>query len=201
MASVDTKDVDLIVEFERDFARTLRNTLSYIFDANADIGNAYIESLANAPFHERLIALHESPIDVASALTGTAVTDEMIARYEDLMVRQDSPRPRPWDEHSARVFLPVPEKAVADVLKLFGYEKSEGYGDGTVLWQLVKREGVDQNLRPRVLIPPPQVAVSGVATGGQQLYDLSFVIDLMSYLTFGRLSPEAAFLILKALTR
>jgi hypothetical protein len=197
MASLDTRDFDLILEFERDFARTLRNTLSHIFDANADIGSAYIESLANAPLHERLIALHESPIDVASTLTGIAVTDAMIARYDDLMVRQDSPHPRPLDKRSARTFWPVREKTVEDILKLFGYEKQDGFGDGAVLWQLSKLDGVDPNLRPRVFVPSPQIPVAT----GEKLYDIVFVIDLITFLSFGRLSPEAAMMILKALTR
>ena len=197
MASLDTKDFDLILEFERDFARTLSLTLTHIFDASSEVAGAYIESLATAPLFERLLALHESPIEVAATLTGTPITDEMNSRYEDLLVRQDSPRLRSWDDRYPMPIRPVTKETIEAVLRLFGYDKVESREDGWVLWRSTDLEDVERHIARRVSIPSPQLHTST----GERVYDLYFVLDLISYLSSGRVSPEGAILILKALSR
>jgi hypothetical protein len=192
MPSLDTKDFDLIFEFERDFARTLRSMLADVFEVDAEIGDTYLRSLASAPLYERLIALHQSPIDVASMLTGTPISSAMYERYENVL-RQNA-RSRPRDLRFPDVFSSVPQETVESILRLFGYEKLEH--DDDRLWQLSAPDPIAENRPLRVSTPQPEYLV---ATGGR-FYGVSSVIDLIAQLSLGRISPEGALLIIKALS-
>jgi hypothetical protein len=68
--------------YEARFWVTLKNTLSTVFDADEMLASSYLIDLYKAPPLQRALALHDDPLDVASALTGFSVTTERIAAYE-----------------------------------------------------------------------------------------------------------------------
>jgi hypothetical protein len=181
MASLDANDFGLILQFERHFARTLGRTLSSVFDAHEDVGNAYIESISAAPWPERLIALHESPIDVAAMLTGAPITDEMRARYNDLFAPQDWQHQLSLEEPVASPFQPMTKENVEAILTMFGYEKL-ALQRGRVLWYL---RDANKNMRSHVMIRYPRRV------------DAQYVIELISFLFRGRISRDALTMILR----
>ena len=67
-------------DLESHFWEAVRNALS-ILDADTVLADDYRARLKNAPSAERLLALHEDPIDVAATLAGISLTDAQLQNY------------------------------------------------------------------------------------------------------------------------
>lgn len=121
----------------------------------------------------------------------------MAARY-NLMLRQDSPQLRPFHALYSEPFGSVPHETVKSVLRWLGYERVARLEDRSDVWRLTATDtAAPLEMRQSVLIPGANYVL---ATGGA-FYETSFVIDLFSYLSFGKISPEVALLILRAFLR
>ena len=88
MADLD-KNALVIYGLEREFAQTLQNTLTQVFKVDSGQAYPYLRYLKSATPNERLLALHESPLDVASSITGLSITPEMLKDYNRVLLVQD----------------------------------------------------------------------------------------------------------------
>jgi hypothetical protein len=82
MTTLDPYRTDELAALEERYWGTLASTLNMVFDADAGLAADYRRSLSDAPPLQRALALHDEPLDVASALTGKPVTAERVASYE-----------------------------------------------------------------------------------------------------------------------
>src|SRR5437764_1188509 len=82
MPSIDPNNVDDLRVLEHDFWETLRATVSNVFGSHTGVAERYRREMLKAPPLQRALALHDDPLDVASTLTGAAVTEKHIALYE-----------------------------------------------------------------------------------------------------------------------
>jgi len=85
MAAIDPSNATYISELEIKFWTRLRSALVDVLGVDGQVATDYREQLANAPSFEKLLALHDDPIDVAAALSGISLTEEHLVRYDDTM--------------------------------------------------------------------------------------------------------------------
>jgi hypothetical protein len=193
MADLD-KNALVVYGLEREFAQTLQNTLTQVFKVDSDQAYPYLRYLESAKPSERLLALHESPLDVASSITGLSITPEMLNDYNRVLLVQDIAPISHYLEFRGNSLSSVPASAAVKILSFLGYKKSEPFENFDV-WELSDECTPELPLRRRVLLPPPR----GFVTDGTPTYDRDFLVSLVSHLSFGRLSEEPGRMLLRAL--
>ena len=81
MPSIDPADLSLFPEVEDRFWQRLHYALDHALSADGDLARQYQLKLESASSFERLLALHDDPIDVAATLAGIVLTEDHLARY------------------------------------------------------------------------------------------------------------------------
>lgn len=136
--------------------------------------------LANASPYERLLALHDDPLDVAASLADVLVTDEIRARYDEMQRRHDNELPS--DSYRLpKTNSPVTQEQLSDLLKTLGYVSvEESRQRRTVIWQRPEYEDDAQVNLPRLItIESPNFCSAEFA---EPVYDRHYVIDLLTNL-------------------
>jgi hypothetical protein len=165
MPAIGEEDEEYLAELERDYAFVLHAVLRNIFEARPAVADGYLAELADCPPFERLLALHEPPIEVASELTGIPITEEMQLRYEEIL-RSLAERFTSEMVLARRVWQPqvgvladsvavkdVPFTLVERYLTNSGYNKIDTLPNGSFLW--ARSEPHPQYARsPRHLVTP-----------------------------------------------
>jgi uncharacterized membrane protein YeaQ/YmgE (transglycosylase-associated protein family) len=85
MTSIDPSNLEEYERLESMFWRTLRQTFIRVLDTGTEAVDYYRESLFKSSPYERLLALHDDPLDVAAVLAGVTLTPDIISRYEALL--------------------------------------------------------------------------------------------------------------------
>lgn len=80
MSSIDVHS-SVIGRIEADFFQALRMTAEFAFNAPRTVVREFERSFAEMPPPARLLALHESPLDVVSDICGLPATDDIQRRY------------------------------------------------------------------------------------------------------------------------
>jgi len=62
----------------------LHDVLEQILLVDGDLASQYRRQLESASTYEKLLALHDDPIDVAATLAGISLTEEHLARYDEM---------------------------------------------------------------------------------------------------------------------
>lgn len=193
MTSIDQNDSRRLARLESDYARILRNVISEIFNTDPEGAESYLHELADCTPYERLLALHESPIVLASLLTGIEINDEMQSQYE-IMLNETHPRSlligvaeRPSAlafSQNVDVFkdiVPskyVPLTLVEQYLVSSGYRKADT-GPGLITsWELTDESSLGFRTH-RVSIPKPSRPAS---QSRQPALSRKFVIELIMHI-------------------
>jgi hypothetical protein len=85
MTSISQTDRSEYRLLENRFWHMLRQTFSRVLVTGIEPVDEYRASLSNSSPYERLLALHDDPLDVAAVLLGVTLTPEIISRYEALI--------------------------------------------------------------------------------------------------------------------
>jgi hypothetical protein len=192
MATIDDTNYELLAAIEHDYARILRDVVTQIFDENVEVADSFKRSLEDSPIRERLLALHESPLEIAAALTGRSIDDRMRGQYERLLADARSEHPSdkfdvPKDAHSQ-----LPLEFVGYLLYVLGYEPVHEIGDNILAWKL----GVSllPGMRPIVFTPKlPARHFEGIKVSNKA------VLELLNHVFMRRLSSSDVEFILKDL--
>ncbi len=202
MTSFDANNSDEFELYERSFWSALETTLSSVFDTEAGIASAYKEQLSDASPYERLLALHDDPLDIASKLTGIAITPAIELRY-DLLVATSNPQhvslafprevlgrviaappvakaltpPLPLARTSGLVSLPK----LQDILRSLGFEYA-GEFEGTMQWHATTT--------PRGARLPPIIAAESSFYRTSHGYSAVSTDDVLQLFTFLRTSAQ-----------
>jgi hypothetical protein len=198
MASIDQKDIAVVIALEYDFVRLLRGTISTIFEVDSELADIYQKSLVNSPALERVFALHEDPIDVASTLTGVPVTEHHRKRY-DAMLREhqiDNSPPSFEEKVAEQKFLRSldPKTAVEELMNGLGYVEVEFDSDELRVWALSKR-ALSEGMREYIIVP------TSIFFQDDRRVPISpeVLTELVHFAFFERFSRPACKLILKAI--
>lgn len=81
MSSIDIHS-SVIGRIEAEFIQAVRMTAQFAFNAPRTVVRDFERSLAEMPPAARLLALHESPLDVVSDLSGLPATADVQRRYD-----------------------------------------------------------------------------------------------------------------------
>src|ERR1700761_5233619 len=82
LTQADQTDIQLL---EDRFWQALRLTFSRVFLTDVEPVEEYRASLSSSSPYERLLALHDDPLDVAAVLLGVKLTPEITERYDAVM--------------------------------------------------------------------------------------------------------------------
>jgi hypothetical protein len=85
MTALDPNHAEEFAASEARYWAALQITLRRVFDADPGLGERYRRSVMEAPPLQRALALHEEPLDVAATLTGTSLTPDRVALYDDVI--------------------------------------------------------------------------------------------------------------------
>jgi hypothetical protein len=194
MASIDHTNFELLTVLEREYARVLRMVVTEIFDHDAEVADSFERELGDSPARERLLALHESPLEVAAALTGRPINLLMRSRYETLLTSarlEDSPEE--FEEAEGSPERP-PVAFIEYLLNLLGYEPIHGIDDKIVVWKLSTSLLSIEDMRSIVLTPMLTAKRYKEVTVSKRT-----VLEFLSYVFQRRLPDSSVELILKAL--
>ena len=128
MPSIDPLSGSLLPELEDRFWTLLRDALERILGADGELANQYRLHLESASSYEKLLALHDDPLDVAAMLAGISLTEEHLARYDEMTRRSANTRAMEAYNYSmadddfmpiedATRFLRVPEDVLHSFIK------------------------------------------------------------------------------------
>jgi hypothetical protein len=195
MASIDHTNFELLTVMEREYASILRTVVAEIFEDDAEIVESFERTLQDSPARDRLLALHESPLEVAAALTGRSINLRMRSSYDSLL---NGAR---W-EHLAEEFEEAkdshersPVAFIGDLLELLGYEPVNWVSDNIVVWKLSRSLLPIENMRPIVLTPALTATRYKEVTVSKRT-----VSEYLNHVFQQRLPDEIVDLILKALS-
>lgn len=152
----------------------LRSTLRQVFGADERLADLYLRSLADASPEERILALHDDPVDIAAALADAAgVTEGQLKKYDALVQGIDEQRPRRRERVGTD--SPVPVAGLDLVLKQFGYKRLRSPEDSPFLMWSATRAA--QEGSPKVVtISKPYHEVPGHP---EPVFDRNEVVDMI----------------------
>jgi hypothetical protein len=184
---------------ERKFWQILRQTFSEVFVTSTEPVDQYWASLSKSSPYERLLALHDDPLDVAAVLLGVTLTPEITSRYEAMLSKGyparviDNP-PRKVSEATER---PVPDwppdllgpregRRTTALVSMLAFERLMdrlGYArarqEGKVLvWQLPQGRGSSRGLPQVVATLAPMYSTSHK----QPAYDVRYILDVYDHI-------------------
>jgi 5,6,7,8-tetrahydromethanopterin hydro-lyase len=87
MPSIDPLSDRIPQEFESNFWKLVSDALSEVLGVDGDLAQQYRAQLEGASARERLLALHDDPIDVAATIAGISLTREHLSQYDSLRNR------------------------------------------------------------------------------------------------------------------
>jgi 5,6,7,8-tetrahydromethanopterin hydro-lyase len=87
MPSIDPLSDRIPQEFESSFWKLVSGALSEVLGVDGDLAEQYRAQLKGASARERLLALHDDPIDVAATIAGISLTREHLRQYDLLRNR------------------------------------------------------------------------------------------------------------------
>ena len=194
MASIDHTNYRLLAAIERDYARILRDVVTKIFDGDVEIAHSFQQSLKDSPVHERLLALHESPLEVAASLVGRPVDERMRGQYDRLLadVHSEHP-PEAFDELENAHDRPSAE-FIGYLLNRLGYKPVHQIGDDILIWTPSTSSLPKDFLRPIVLTP--MLTEERIDRG---MASKETIWDFLNYVFMRHLSNSDLEFILKAL--
>jgi hypothetical protein len=180
MPVVDYQDAELLAELEERFFVQLRKAVAEVFAQDTDIVNDYRRAFDEAPPAERLLALHEAPIDVASRLTGIPYPRSQPAvsppAEGGASVADIGPSPRL-----------VPRVVMERLFRELGYRPVEISGFKT-LWKASKPEFSLSDRRTEFTIERSPYRTPD----GHDLYPVSFITDLLDHIFYEKLPSHEA---------
>jgi hypothetical protein len=150
MPAIDAAASDYQFDHEDRFWRILNATLSRVMRDELGLAERYRASLANASRLERLLALHDDPIDIAASLTGVRLSDEHLVQYDEILAQDALERFRaaegmsPTDE-------PVTLGSLDFVFGQLGYARVQQKSELLVEWERVIQAPADTVFFPRTL--------------------------------------------------
>jgi hypothetical protein len=190
MTSLQPNDRAELRKLERRFLETLRQTFSRVLETSAEPADYYWASLSRASSEERLLALHDDPLDVAVALTDVTVTPEMTSRYRELIsvippdeaasmqeeLFEVPPRQpfTPRIPRTERVLRPAlfSMTRIVGLMEHLGYTRSGGEGH-VVAWRLTRAAAPGlPDLVATTLIPTSVTVAFGERYGVQSILDI-----------------------------
>jgi 5,6,7,8-tetrahydromethanopterin hydro-lyase len=118
MPAIAPSETERLAELEREFIRVLKITLSKL-GAETDLADLYYSRLRTASPDERLLALHDNPLEVASVLAGVPLTKSAFDREDS--VRDKSQGDRPTDRRLLSTAI-ITDLRVGESLVGDGYE-------------------------------------------------------------------------------
>lgn len=179
MPTIDAVASDYQFEHEEQFWKILNATLSKVMHAEQDVAERYRAELASAPPLERLLALHDDPIDVAASLADVSLTDEHLVRYDKILAQDALDRFR-----AAEGMPPTDEPVTLGSLDLafgqLGYKRVQHETPGLLVeWKRVIPEASDAVFFPRLLtLLVPRFWAEGYS---EPVYDKSYVIAMLTH--------------------
>jgi len=193
MTSFDPSNVDEFTLYERKFWSALEVTLSDVLQADPSFATEYRRSLSEAPSFERLLALHDDPLDIASKLAGIPISHEIQLRYDDFLAGQDQRllSGTLWHEQISKIpfvlseppALPPPRRSglvslpkLQEILRSLGYEYV-GEHDGRMIWQVTPTIADD-----RMPIYISWLMPRFHTSHGYPAFETDFVLDLFGQL-------------------
>jgi hypothetical protein len=186
MTSISPANQQEFQLLERRFWNILRQTFSHVLDTDTGPVEDYWASLSNSSPYERLLALHDDPLDVAAVLTGITLTPDMVSRYEallyELYAEQVVGNPPYWGSEvpgraRARPQHFVPKSVLVQIMQRLGYSPGRQEGE-FIVWQQSQgqRRGRFREL-PQLV---PILAPMAYASLGEEGYDKQVVLDVFN---------------------
>jgi hypothetical protein len=175
----------------------LRQTFTDVLGIEPSLVDAYRAELQEASPYERLLALHDDPLDVAAVLTGITLTPEISSRYQELL-SHDPPTillgnppyfPR-WGSRSLTRFEPfeqwqMPRRSVlvsmdefARQMTKLGYRRARRQEAELISWQLRKNRNHLRRMPEFVTMQPP----SQRTVTGQVAYQMNDILDFFAHI-------------------
>jgi hypothetical protein len=191
MTSIDPADLEEYRLLERRFWNTLQQTFSRVLNTSTGVVDDYRASLAEASSYERLLALHDDPLDVAADLSGITLTPEMVSRYGELLseiylretispslIRTLTPLPLTIptlpELHRSLLTNVVPMATLVEAMARLGYHRIEEYEGGGLLWESRSRAVHYASRLPEAITTPPPI----YTLDGNLAYDVQSILDL-----------------------
>jgi hypothetical protein len=171
MTTIDPSNTTLLVEAEKWHAAALKEILSTVFEADPNLANEYFEALAKSSPEERLLALHDDPIDVATMLTGFSVDQDQLSAYSEMLKASEVISL----EGLPKTLHPVRASTLDRTLRELGYERIQsGLGRPYHLWE---QRGDLRSQLPQVLtLSTPQFRAEDIS---ELVYDRGEVLDFL----------------------
>ncbi len=178
MPAIDAAPSDYQFEQEQRFWKILNATLSKVMRNERGLGERYRAELANAVPLERLLALHDDPIDVAASLADVRLTDEHLAQYDEILA-QDALE-RSLAEGMSQTEEPVTLGSLDFVFGQLGYSRVQHDRAGQLVqWDRVIPETNDTVFFPRLLtLLAPHFWAEGYS---EAVYDKSYLIHMLTH--------------------
>jgi hypothetical protein len=192
---------------ERRFWQTLRQTFSKVFVTGTEPVDLYQVSLSNSSPYERLLALHDDPLDVAAVLLSVTLTPEIISRYEAMVSESypaqginNPPRkvsvaverpvaaerpipdwgselPRPRERKGRRTTALVSMLTFERLMDRLGYAQAR-QGEKVLIWKLRQGRASSRGLAQVVATLAPRYKTSH----NQPAYDVRSVLDVYDHI-------------------
>jgi hypothetical protein len=171
MATIDPANTALLVEAEKWHAAALKEILSTVFEVDPNLADEYLRALAESPPDERLLALHDDPLDVATMLTGFSVNQDQLSVYDEMLKASENVSL----EGIPKTIHPVTASTLDRTLRELGYERIQsGLGRPYNLWE---QTDVHRSQLPRILtLSVPQFRAAGTR---ELVYDRNEVLDFL----------------------
>jgi hypothetical protein len=177
MATIDPTNTVLLAEAERAHESALRDILSNVFEADQDLADWYLRALADAAPEERLLALHDDPMDIATMLTGFSVNQEQLVAYNEMV--------RTFEREASQKKFATTERPVSlstldMALSRLGYKRIQNeIGRPYHSWRQINPD--DRSIAYLLTLSAPQFRAEGFP---EAVYDLNEVIDFLAGINF-----------------
>lgn len=180
MTVLDPTNPEAYAALEREFWQTLQQTFTDVLRIEPSLVDAYRAELQQASPYERLLALHDDPLDVAAVLTGITLTPEISSRYEEFLshdpptIALGSP---PYFLIPRRRVLVSMEEVTRQMTNL-GYRRVRPQEAEAVSWQLRENRNHLRRMPKFVTLQPPTQRT----VAGQLAYEMSDILDLFKHI-------------------
>lgn len=134
MPAIEFESAEFRSEWEN-FARRLEQTAAIAFETETDVVQEYLESLNTLSPQARLLALHDSPLDVLATLTGIEPTKKIQETYDALFAL---PRTLLGEAGSFELIPNKIPRLTDEVLDRLGYLAIGETEDGIIVWTLIE---------------------------------------------------------------
>jgi hypothetical protein len=177
MASVTPADVGPYLDLESQFWQAVSAAITTVLHADKSLVEQYRARLGSSSPYERLLALHDDPLDVAAMLANVTITNEIRARYDEMQSLLYE-KPAANSQHLPTTNFPITQEGLAELLKTLGYVPVNGSAQQrTIIWERPEYEDDTQVNLPRLItIQAPNFHSDEFP---EPVYDRHYVIDLL----------------------